>query len=378
MTRSVSRNQLRVRAASSLSLVRISKGSWNRRDSSSCHCSARPSRADDQAALQVPARDQLLDQEPPHDGLAGAWVVGEEEAQLLARQHRLVDGRDLVRQRVDDRGVDRQQRVEQMRKPDALRLGHEPEQGAVAVEAPRPPLGDDLEPVLVVAVEQLVGDRAGRCLVRQLDRLRAEPLHADDRHRAVGVDAPDSAARSQVFELHRGNRNSCSCRVLRTTGQMLESAPPDRGPAGKPQPTEQPVDGGRGLAGARWGSPCADHPDNIGPEVGWVAGGLWPVLAAKRTSSVASRRTRPSSAASRSSGTAGSPSSTSLACWPPAITPAIVLQGYPWLEPDDIRACLTYARRLVGRERASEAVLEQDQIATTALTGHRNQGDLCH
>ena len=41
MTRSVSRNQLRVRAASSLSLVRISKGSWNRRYSSSCHCSAR-------------------------------------------------------------------------------------------------------------------------------------------------------------------------------------------------------------------------------------------------------------------------------------------------------------------------------------------------
>ena len=32
-------------------------------------------------------------------------------------------------------------------------------------------------------------------------------------------------------------------------------------------------------------------------------------------------------------------------------TPDIVLQGYPWLEPDDIRACLVYARRLVGHER---------------------------
>ena len=32
-------------------------------------------------------------------------------------------------------------------------------------------------------------------------------------------------------------------------------------------------------------------------------------------------------------------------------TPEIVLQGYPWLEPDDIRACLVYARRLVGHER---------------------------
>lgn len=32
-------------------------------------------------------------------------------------------------------------------------------------------------------------------------------------------------------------------------------------------------------------------------------------------------------------------------------TPEIVLQGYPWLEPDDIRACLVYARRMVGHER---------------------------
>jgi uncharacterized protein (DUF433 family) len=28
-----------------------------------------------------------------------------------------------------------------------------------------------------------------------------------------------------------------------------------------------------------------------------------------------------------------------------------VLAAYPWLEPDDIRACLAYARRVVGHER---------------------------
>jgi uncharacterized protein (DUF433 family) len=32
-------------------------------------------------------------------------------------------------------------------------------------------------------------------------------------------------------------------------------------------------------------------------------------------------------------------------------TPDVILQGYPWLEPLDIRACLVYARRLVGHER---------------------------
>ena len=39
-------------------------------------------------------------------------------------------------------------------------------------------------------------------------------------------------------------------------------------------------------------------------------------------------------------------------------TPKIVLQGYPWLEPDDIRACLVYARRLVGHERIEPALVE--------------------
>ena len=39
-------------------------------------------------------------------------------------------------------------------------------------------------------------------------------------------------------------------------------------------------------------------------------------------------------------------------------TPDIVLQGYPWLEPDDIRACLVYARRLVGYERVEPPLVE--------------------
>lgn len=28
-----------------------------------------------------------------------------------------------------------------------------------------------------------------------------------------------------------------------------------------------------------------------------------------------------------------------------------ILEGYPWLEREDIQACLVYARRLVGHER---------------------------
>ncbi len=32
-----------------------------------------------------------------------------------------------------------------------------------------------------------------------------------------------------------------------------------------------------------------------------------------------------------------------------------ILEGYPWMEREDIQACLVYARRLVGHERV-EAV----------------------
>lgn len=28
-----------------------------------------------------------------------------------------------------------------------------------------------------------------------------------------------------------------------------------------------------------------------------------------------------------------------------------VLEGYPWLEPEDVQACLVYARKIVGHER---------------------------
>ena len=32
-------------------------------------------------------------------------------------------------------------------------------------------------------------------------------------------------------------------------------------------------------------------------------------------------------------------------------TPEIILQGYDWLEADDVRACLVYAHKLVAHER---------------------------
>jgi uncharacterized protein (DUF433 family) len=35
-----------------------------------------------------------------------------------------------------------------------------------------------------------------------------------------------------------------------------------------------------------------------------------------------------------------------------------ILEGYPWLEPEDIRACLVFARRHVGHERIEPLVMD--------------------
>ena len=157
---------------------------------------------DDETALQVSAGDQLLDEQPRHDGLAGARVVGEQEADGLPGQHGFVDRGDLMRQRLDDRRVHGEHGVEEMGEADPLRLGDEAEQGAVAVEAPGSPDFDDLEPGLVVTVQQLVGDLAGRRLVGQLERFGAEPLHADHRDEAVGQNAAHRGVGLKIFQLH--------------------------------------------------------------------------------------------------------------------------------------------------------------------------------
>ncbi len=39
-------------------------------------------------------------------------------------------------------------------------------------------------------------------------------------------------------------------------------------------------------------------------------------------------------------------------------TPEIILKGYPWLEPEDIQACLVYAYRIVGHERVEPRIVE--------------------
>lgn len=41
-------------------------------------------------------------------------------------------------------------------------------------------------------------------------------------------------------------------------------------------------------------------------------------------------------------------------------SPETILSGYPWMEPEDIQACLVYARLVIGRERIEPLVIESE------------------
>ena len=73
--------------------------------------------------------------------------------------------RDLVGQGLDDGGMYRQERIKQMRKPDAVCLRNKMEQATITVEAPGPSVLGGLDPGLVVTIEQHVCYPAGRILI---------------------------------------------------------------------------------------------------------------------------------------------------------------------------------------------------------------------
>ena len=110
-------------------------------------------RRDDQAALEVATDQKLLDQQPSHDGFAGARIIGEQEAQGLSRQHLAIHRRDLVRQRLDLRRGDGEIRVKEVGEPYSIGLGRKPQQPAIGVKEVTPAGLYELEANLFATIE---------------------------------------------------------------------------------------------------------------------------------------------------------------------------------------------------------------------------------
>ena len=91
-------------------------------------------RRDDEHAPDTAPRQHFADVEPGHDRLAGAGVVGQQEAQRLLPQHPFVDRDALVRQRIDPRRLAGEGRVELVAEGQPPRLRHRGDRVGIAGE----------------------------------------------------------------------------------------------------------------------------------------------------------------------------------------------------------------------------------------------------
>src|SRR5207249_6810856 len=81
----------------------------------------------DEASLKIAPGDQFFDEQSRHDGLSSTRIICQKKSQWLTRQHRLIHRRNLVRERIDQRSVNGENRIKQMREANSMRLGHQSE-----------------------------------------------------------------------------------------------------------------------------------------------------------------------------------------------------------------------------------------------------------
>jgi hypothetical protein len=156
--------------------------------------------ADYQTSLQIPAGDKLLDEQAGHDGLSGAGVVGKEKSQRLAIQHLAIYGRDLMGERLNERGVDGENRIEQVREAYSVGFGDQTEQAAVALEAPHAAGRNNFQGRLAVTIEQFAAETPRLILVGQLDDVGAMPRDVHDRDVLIGEYSLNRRATRQLFQ----------------------------------------------------------------------------------------------------------------------------------------------------------------------------------
>ena len=141
-------------------------------------------RADDQDALGEAAKLQFADEQAGHDRLAGAGVVGEQEPDARELEQVVVDGLELVRQRIDTRDRETEVRVELVGDAEGVSLKAEAEQSAVAVEGVL--RIEHREALQIVGVQCYLAEPFGvRAHEADDPTRRAVRLHGFDAHRLV-------------------------------------------------------------------------------------------------------------------------------------------------------------------------------------------------
>jgi hypothetical protein len=92
-----------------------------------------------------------------------------------------------------------QQWIEQMREPDAMGFGDQPEQLAITIERPWPSLLNEGKMRFVAAEEESVGNSPIGFTVYQGDGIGAMPLNAHHRDGDIGQNPTEKGIRLNIF-----------------------------------------------------------------------------------------------------------------------------------------------------------------------------------
>ena len=100
----------------------------------------------------------------------------------------------------------RQERIEEVGQADAMGLGDQAEERAVAVEAPRAACRQDFQRRLAVAEQDFGADPARAVFIHDLQHVRAVPFDADKLDGGIGSDAFDERACREVFQRNHSKK----------------------------------------------------------------------------------------------------------------------------------------------------------------------------
>jgi hypothetical protein len=90
--------------------------------------------------------------------------------------------------------------IKEVGEADALRLGHEPEEGPISVEAPGPAKLGEIQTWFIASVQEGVGDPPRGVFIGEFEGVVTVPEDADHGGQGVRDDAADGGVGFKVFE----------------------------------------------------------------------------------------------------------------------------------------------------------------------------------
>lgn len=158
----------------------------------------------DKGSQRFSRNHQFFDEEACHDGFACSRIIGQEVAERLPGDHLFVDCGNLVRQGIDQRGMDCEQGIKEISHPYSVRFRNQSKHTCIGIEAPGLPWFDDFNGGLSIAEQEFVSRTTGRVLVGELHNRVAVPFDVDDSHRPIRPDSFDQRSFFKILKMGHG------------------------------------------------------------------------------------------------------------------------------------------------------------------------------